>query len=74
MLQNYLKVKRWERGIKQYQLASRVNVPPPIISLIENGHLDPDDRLKFKIAKALKCKSGKEIFPTPSSKDISRTR
>jgi len=31
--------------------------------VIENGHLDPDDKLKFKIAKALDCKSVEEIFP-----------
>lgn len=63
MLRNQVRIKRWEQGLKQYQLASRVNVPPPVISLIENGHLDPDDKLKFKIAKALDCKSVEEIFP-----------
>ena len=63
MLRNQVRIKRWEQGLKQYELAARVNVPPPTISLIENGHLDPDDKLKFKISKALDCKSVEEIFP-----------
>jgi len=63
MLRNHVRIKRWERRIKQYELAAMIKVPPPIISLIENGHLLPDDRLKFKISKALDCKSVEEIFP-----------
>jgi len=60
---NFLKIMRWRRGVKQYQLASKVRVPASIICQIENGRLIPSEKLKFKIAKALHCRSVEEIFP-----------
>ena len=62
-MRNKIKVKRWELGLKQYQVASKVNISPPTLSLIEAGRYSPSEKLKSKLAKVLGCKSVTEIFP-----------
>lgn len=62
MTRNRVKVKRWELGMRQYELASKVNIAPPTLSLIEAGRYNPSEKLKSKLAKILRC-NVEEIFP-----------
>ena len=62
MVLNRLRFERKRKRIKQYVLASKVNVHPSVISLVENGLLEPKDKLKKKLARALDCKVSK-LFP-----------
>lgn len=59
MIPNRVRFQRKKKGIKQYVLASQVNVHPSIISLVENGILEPNEKLKRKLAKALNCEVSK---------------
>jgi len=61
MAENKLKILREKKGLMQYQLAQKARIHPSIISLTEHG-LDPSERVKSKIAKALDCEKEK-IFP-----------
>lgn len=72
MLVNRLKYERKRKGLKQCTLASKVDVHPSILSLIENGIWNPAEKLKKKLAVALGCKV-RDIFPkTPIVTDITR--
>lgn len=62
MVLNRVAFYRKKKGIKQYVLASKVNVHPSVISLVENGLLEPKDKLKRKLARALDCKVS-DLFP-----------
>lgn len=62
---NRLKVIRWEKRIKQYQLAAMVRTSATTISLIERQRINPANELKERIAKALKVPVEK-IFPEKS--------
>lgn len=53
---------RKKKGIKQYQLAIKVGRYQSLISIIENHGLIPDDELKKKLARALKCEVS-DLFP-----------
>ncbi len=60
--QNYLKIKRWEAGLKQYELASLLMCSSPYLSMVENMRLDPPEEFKKKAASILKVPVD-EIFP-----------
>ena len=62
MPKNNVKVKRWKAGIRQYELAQKIKIPPPVLSEIENGIRDPSEEQKVKLAKSLGC-SMRELFP-----------
>ena len=64
--QNYLKIKRWEAGLKQYELANLLMCSSPYLSMIENMRLDPPEEFKKKTASVLKVPVD-EIFPFEKS-------
>lgn len=49
-MKNMLKVKRWEAGIKQYELANRLGCTASYLSMVENGRVEPPDEFKAKTA------------------------
>ena len=57
-----LKVKRWDAGIKQYELAIKLRCSAPYLSLVENGRVDPPKEFKALAAQILKARI-EEIFP-----------
>lgn len=61
-MKNLLKVRRWEAGMKQYELATRLHCSAPYLSIIENGRIDPPDEFKAMVAQILNLKV-EEIFP-----------
>lgn len=54
---------RRERGIKQYELAKKLDCSPSYLSKVEKGLQQPNDRFKKKCAKILKVKEV-ELFST----------
>ncbi|MFQ5648507.1 MAG: helix-turn-helix transcriptional regulator [bacterium] len=61
-MKNRLKIKRWEMGVKQYELASKLKCSAPYLSMVENGRVEPTDEFKEKVAAVLKV-SVYELFP-----------
>ena len=61
-MKNFLKVKRWELGIKQYELAKLLNCSAPYLSLIENGRLEAPPEFQEKAANILKLDK-ETLFP-----------
>jgi DNA-binding XRE family transcriptional regulator len=59
---NLLKIRRWEIGLKQYELAEMLNCSAPYLSMVENERLDPPEDFKRKVAMVLKVKVN-EVFP-----------
>lgn len=55
-MQNLLKIKRWESGIKQYELAILLGCSSTYLSMVENGRIEPTESFKIKVA---------EIFNVP---------
>lgn len=62
MLKNFLRIKRKQKGLTLAQLADKAKIPTPVLSMIERGYVEPDDRVKFLIARGLNTKV-KKIFP-----------
>ena len=58
-MKNLLKIKRWERGIKQYELAILLGCSSTYLSMVENGRVEPTEKFKSKAA---------EIFNAPVEK------
>ena len=52
-MKNLLKVRRWEVGIKQYELASRLGCSASYLSMVENGRIEPEEEFKEKAATIL---------------------
>jgi len=50
-VRNLLKVKRWEVGIKQYELAILLGCSSTYLSMVENGRIEPTDTFKAKVAE-----------------------
>lgn len=49
-----IKIKRWQAGIKQYELAKILGCSPPYLSMVENGRVEATDEFKRKAAQALR--------------------
>lgn len=62
-VKNLLKIKRWQAGLKQYELATMLKRSAPYLSMVENYRLEPPEDFKRKVAEALKLHV-EEIFPT----------
>ena len=62
MKPNLLKIRRWEKGIKQYELAEKLKCSAPYLSMVENSRLDPPLEFKLKVIKVLKA-TLQEVFP-----------
>jgi transcriptional regulator with XRE-family HTH domain len=61
---NRLRVLRAERRMTQFKTAQRAGLQPSRLSLIENGHVEPTEAERLKLARAL----GVEVtaaFPVP---------
>ena len=50
-MNNILKIKRWERGIKQYELAILLGCSSTYLSMVENGRIEPSESFKEKVAE-----------------------
>lgn len=50
-MKNILKIKRWERGIKQYELAILLGCSSTYLSMVENGRIQPSEKFKEKVAE-----------------------
>ena len=57
-----LRIKRWQSGLKQYELAEMLNCSPPYLSMVENGRVEATEEFKKKAANALKT-TVEELFP-----------
>ena len=55
-MKNLLKVKRWEAGLKQYELAFLLGCSSTYLSLVENNRIEATSEFKRKSA---------EIFSVP---------
>ena len=69
MKKNSLKIRRWEAGLKQYELADMLDCSPPYLSMVENGRLEPPYEFKQKVAKVLKLNL-EEVFPAEAKEDV----
>lgn len=65
-MKNLLKVRRWEAGMKQYELATKLNCSAPYLSLVENGRVDPPEAFKAMAAQIFN-RCVEEIFPQTAS-------
>jgi transcriptional regulator with XRE-family HTH domain len=61
-MKNMLRIKRWQSGLKQYELAEMLNCSPPYLSMVENGRVEATEEFKKKAANALKT-TVEELFP-----------
>ncbi len=61
-MRNLLKLKRWEAGMKQYELANRLGCSASYLSMVENGRLEPTQEFKDKVAATLNL-NVEEVFP-----------
>ncbi len=59
---NNLRESRHKRKLSLYQLSRETGIYQSTISLIENGHLQPDQRIIEKIVEVLGI-SKEELFP-----------
>lgn len=61
-MKNLLKFKRWEMGMKQYELAARLGCSSSYLSMIENGRLEPTPEFKEKAATLFALEIN-QLFP-----------
>jgi len=61
-MKNLLRIKRWQAGLKQYELADMLNCSPPYLSMVENGRVEATDDFKRKAASALNT-TVEDLFP-----------
>jgi len=50
-MRNLLKIKRWEAGLKQYELAFLLGCSAPYLSMVENNRLEATNDFKMKAAE-----------------------
>ena len=53
MIKNLLKVKRWEAGLKQYELAFLLGCSATYLSMVENNRVEATQEFKRKAAEIL---------------------
>ena len=68
-MKNLLKIKRWEHGIKQYELAILLGCSSTYLSMVENGRVEPTDKFKNKVAEIFNapvdfCFIRRRVLPT----------
>lgn len=61
-MKNLLRIKRWQAGLKQYELAEMLQCSPPYLSMVENGRVEATDDFKRRAALALKT-TVEDLFP-----------
>lgn len=57
-----LRIKRWQAGLKQYELAEILQCSPPYLSMVENGRVEATENFKCKAASALNT-TVEDLFP-----------
>ena len=62
MAKNYLKMCRIKKKITLTKLATKSNIPTPVISMIEAGLVIPGKRVQTLLARALKMDLW-QVFP-----------
>ncbi len=55
MLKSNLKELRTKNGLTQKQVADSTDTTTTYISLLENGHKNPSDKMKEKLARLYRC-------------------
>ena len=60
-MKNKIKIKRWEAGLKQYELAFLLGCSAPYLSMVENNRVDATEEFKRKAAE-LFGEPVKELF------------
>lgn len=72
-MRNQLKIKRWEAGMKQYELAGRLGCSASYLSMVENGRIQPTEEFKAKVAGVFQLAIN-ILFPkNPSAKSNTGT-
>ena len=66
-LPNKLKILRWERDLKQWELAQLVECSPQFLCMVENGRREPGEALKKKLASIFGLSVPEVFDPLPSS-------
>ncbi|MDZ7330965.1 MAG: helix-turn-helix transcriptional regulator [candidate division KSB1 bacterium] len=61
-MKNLLRIKRWQAGLKQYELAEMLNCSPPYLSMVENGRVEATEDFKRRAAMALNT-TVEDLFP-----------
>ena len=61
-MKNLLRIKRWQAGLKQYELAEMLDCSPPYLSMVENGRVEATEDFKRKAAAALNS-TVEDLFP-----------
>lgn len=61
-MKNMLRIKRWQAGLKQYELAEMLQCSPPYLSMVENGRVEATEEFKRKVANVLHT-TVEELFP-----------
>lgn len=61
-MKNLLRIKRWQAGLKQYELAELLQCSPPYLSMVENGRVEATDEFKRRAAAALNT-TVDDLFP-----------
>lgn len=69
-MKNLLKIKRWEVGMKQYELANRLECSAPYLSMVENGRVEPTEEFKARVAVIFDV-TVDELFPDHSHEILS---
>ena len=59
---NLLKVRRWEAGLKQYELAYMLGCSAPYLSMVENNRVEPTEEFKRRAAAIFEVPVS-ELFP-----------
>lgn len=50
-MRNQLKIKRWEAGLKQYELAFLLGCSSTYLSMVENNRIEATSEFKRKVAE-----------------------
>ncbi len=61
-MKNLLRIKRWQAGLKQYELAEMIQCSPPYLSMVENGRVEATEDFKRKAATVLNTTID-DLFP-----------
>ena len=65
-MRNLLKVKRWESGLKQYELAFLLGCSSTYLSMVENNRIEATKDFKRKAADIFSCNI-QELFHDKSN-------
>ncbi len=60
-MRNQLKIKRWEAGLKQYELAFLLGCSSTYLSMVENNRIEATVHFKRKVAEIFNVRID-EIF------------